>query len=85
VETTSTTGVGIANLHQAIVAASRRPRDPVAKAQRAIARAATALVRARVREALVEEAYGCELINAVIAGHMPPADAAYVILINEVP
>jgi LAO/AO transport system kinase len=80
VETVSTTGVGILELRGAVLDAATRSRDPVARAQRAIGRAAAAVVRARVEAAITDPETGTELIRGVVTGQMSPTDAAYVIL-----
>ena len=79
-ETVATTGAGIADLRAAVADAAKRPRDPEARARRAISRAAMAVVRTRVRAAIGDPEAGSELVRAVIADQMSPMDAAYVIL-----
>ncbi len=84
-EVSSTTGEGIAGLREAIVEASNRPRDPFARARRAIGRAALAVVRTRVDAGLDEPGTGSELVRRVASAQMTPTEAAYVILEGTAP
>lgn len=81
----STTCEGISGLRKAIVESTRRPRDPFARARRAIGRAATAVVRTRVDAGLNDPVTGSELVRRVASAQMTPTEAAYVILGGTVP
>ena len=83
-ETVATSGVGVLELRATILAAANRPTDREARTRRAIDRAATAMVRMRVRDALVSQD-GSEIVRAVASGAMSPTDAAYVILGGATP
>ena len=83
-ETVATSGVGVLELRATILAAANRPTDREARTRRAIDRAATAMVRMRVRDALVSQD-GSEIVRAVASGAMSPTDAACVILGGATP
>jgi LAO/AO transport system kinase len=80
VETIAITGVGVAELRAAVIAATNRPGDLDARARRAISRAAMAIVRMRVGAIFGSPKGGCDIVRAVVGGEMSPSEAADIIL-----
>ena len=79
-ETVATTGAGVSDVRGKIMEALGRPHDLGARARRAIARAAVAMTRARVAEALRLDDPTGGVVERVVAGRLSPADAACAIL-----